>query len=786
MSNRKLVKKSSTMTPTYVTLENPHRPVPVTDWTAVQSQGLRELLKPDTPIRFFYCLEFDPDLNKTKDARDCIKIAISFVDRVFALGGENPLFTHTAPCSHEARYNVFVRSTADLARMMDHLQFTLERDVTDHDLDALRVIRVIDGVKRQDWIFRFGQPMISIPVPPNQADLVHSPVPPGVALLQALDTWQRPTRQSAATLEGGPRAAVNANSVVIQEFVAAVLPTSSVFSVTPLYPKRPNKLMPCAIRLVLESAALSCNHRYQSSYLDVFESGTCMIQCSTCDKKLAVPLSFDDLRVFRFLDMFWGISHWMEALNATYTQLADGKIVERMINDEAEVVFLQRTTMEFNTYLKGHKYPVWAPKKQKGEEKFEWKLMEVANHWLASLNRSQCKAKTFNPALEPGLHGDFLNMFEGLGIEPKAPLSGNLDDAAPLFRQHLRKVICNNDPVATEYLEHCLAQLVRYPHIKLCIVFVLKAKQGAGKNTLLDVIRRIFGRHGVEVANARHVTGNFNQHLANKICIILNEAVWGGDKQTEGTLKASITEATTMFEPKGVDAHEGRNYWTFFISSNEKWCIPASPEVRRFFMLDVSDARIGDTAYFSMLHKAICDGEDREFLWYLQNRACSHPNQWKPAHNMPPRTRAIVDQMMQDRNQALLRFLLCQLKEEGEWIFPGISQTTPIIQKGRSTKIHGANVLEALRRAAEHDMPLRNQLSHQNALTAFLTEHLGPCFKPRERFLAHEQPPGSTNDKCYWFASAEEIKTHLSTNVLQVPNYFGDADDLPPEKRRCQ
>ncbi len=760
------------------------------DWNDAKARGLREVVEPDKPIMFCVALEFDPKLNPDKNVVDLVREALSFVSRTLNLP-DKPIFTRQEHV-HEVRFKSRIcRSTMDLKLMMDRLLSKAQEEAP-----PLRVLRNVAGALVEAWLIRFEEPIKSVALPESEADSIHPAQFEG-ELFDAPIDWKRKSSwllDAALQHENGPRKAVDAS--LVTNFLDSIFPEQGIkaFSVTPLYQKRQNKLMPELVRLVLDTTACykkDTNHGYKCTFLDVKETGQAVMYCSHCATSKSVTLEKDDYSVFKLLNEFWSESRWIRAMNKTYTQLANGHIIERMINDDGELRFVERT--DIVRYLKGHTYPVWTEKKKRGrprndeadeEVQAEWTLKEIGPSWLSSLQRSQCKEKIFNPKLDPGVKGDFLNMYEGFGLEPKAPASGKLQDAAPLLRKHIKEVICNNDPVALEYLEHCLAQLVRYPYIKLGVVFVLKAKQGAGKNTLLDVMKRIFGRHGIEVTNARHVTGNFNQHLALKICIILNEAVWGGDKQSEGTLKASITEATAMFEPKGVDAQEGRNYWTFFLSSNEKWCVPASPEVRRFFMLPVSDSRIGDGAYFSALHKAIQEGEDREFLWYLLRRSCLHPDQWKPAHNMPPRTAMIVDQMMQDRSQSLLRFLLGQLKEDGEWILPTYGEMpTPIIQKGTTTKVHRARVLAALRDAATNDVPLRNQLGQQSALTAWFEETLGPCFSNGKRFQKAEMPEGSTNDKCYWFASAEEIMKHLSEKVLCVPNYFGDVP-LPPNKRR--
>jgi hypothetical protein len=786
---------------------NPKSGAQVTDptWDEIKARDLREVLESDTPVRLVIPCEMDRDLNNDRDIPESLRAAISFVCAELNIAN-NPIWTGSAPHIHEARFEQVILKNAneDLCSIMNHLRVTLEQ----RPFASLRVRRIVNGALCEDWIFRFESPIESVTAPSQPSQLVHAPVPPGASLFQVPPAWKAKGKpKKLHELEAGPlgalrlsappdapvakKDAADKEAKLVSRFVTLAIPHPgvSVLSVTPLYARRVNKLMPTCVRLVLASGV--CNvkgiHPCFCMHLDVEETGVAHMCCSLCNEQTTVTLDRKSKGIFEFLNRFWSWPQWLTALNKTYTQLATGKIVERMINDRGELVFIERSSAEIMAYLRGHTFPVWSsepakkpvgrPSKKKKEEEVEeppqeeWKLEPVFPAWLADLKRSRCKERIFNPELVSGVRGDFLNMYEGLGVEPKVPASGRLEDAAPLLRRHLREVICNKDVVAAEYLELCLAQLVRFPWIKLGVVFVLKAKQGAGKNTLLDVIRRFFGRHGVELSNARHVTGNFNQHLAHKTCIILNEAVWGGDKQSEGTLKANITESATLFEPKGVDAREGTNYWTFFISSNEKWCVPASPEVRRFVMLDVSNACIGKKEYFTELHNAINKGEeDREFLWYLQHRACSHPDQWKPALNMPPRTSALVDQMMQDRSQAMLRFLIEQLKEEGVWIYrPGC----PIIQKGKTTKVRGTVVMDALSDASSTDPALRNQLGQQRSVATFFMEVLGPCFNNRERFLGCEKPQDmSVSDKCYWFDTAQNIMTHLSNEVLHVPGYF--------------
>jgi hypothetical protein len=74
-----------------------------------------------------------------------------------------------------------------------------------------------------------------------------------------------------------------------------------------------------------------------------------------------------------------------------------------------------------------------------------------------------------------------------------------------------------------------------------------------GKNTFVGWFGgRLFNSaHYAELASMNSLVGRFTGHLANKIIIFANEATWGGDKQSEGVLKALITDKIRFIEHKG-------------------------------------------------------------------------------------------------------------------------------------------------------------------------------------------------------------------------------------------
>ncbi|MBT4016457.1 MAG: hypothetical protein HOE62_00805, partial [Alphaproteobacteria bacterium] len=104
-----------------------------------------------------------------------------------------------------------------------------------------------------------------------------------------------------------------------------------------------------------------------------------------------------------------------------------------------------------------------------------------------------------------------------------------------------------------------------------------------------------------------------------KLFVQAEEAIWGGDKKAEGILKDTITGETTNIEKKGIDVITVRNFARLGITSNNNWVVPAGPEERRFFVLDVSDTHIQDKTYFMALYDQMENGGYEALLHYLEN-----------------------------------------------------------------------------------------------------------------------------------------------------------------------
>jgi hypothetical protein len=157
--------------------------------------------------------------------------------------------------------------------------------------------------------------------------------------------------------------------------------------------------------------------------------------------------------------------------------------------------------------------------------------------------------------------------------------------------------ICNGNATHFAYLMGWCARLVQHPELQGEVAVVLRGLKDTGKGVFVNALLHLIRNHGLAVSNSLHLVGRFNEHLKDCVLLSADEAFFAGDKQGEGTLKALITERVLFIEGKFKVPQQYRNRLHVIMASNSEWVVPASDDERRYFVLDVSDARAQDHAY---------------------------------------------------------------------------------------------------------------------------------------------------------------------------------------------
>lgn len=218
----------------------------------------------------------------------------------------------------------------------------------------------------------------------------------------------------------------------------------------------------------------------------------------------------------------------------------------------------------------------------------------ISQYWLRhSERRTFPRGVAFAPGTSPK---GALNLWRGWAVAP------NPSASCQLLLNHIREVVCCGNSDHEAYVLGWLAHLVQQPDKKPGVALVLRGGKGAGKDTLADYLARVIGRrHVPTVSHENHIVGNFNRRLEAAMVLHVQEGSWAGDRKAEGVLKYLVTSDTVEIERKGIDSFSLPSFVRLFISSNAEWAVPASADERRWAVFNVSDARQGDSAYFSAL-----------------------------------------------------------------------------------------------------------------------------------------------------------------------------------------
>lgn len=233
----------------------------------------------------------------------------------------------------------------------------------------------------------------------------------------------------------------------------------------------------------------------------------------------------------------------------------------------------------------------------------------LGKYWIGHRMRRQYDTIRFMP---DGDKDGVYNLWRGFHVEPRP---GNCD----LYLNHIRDNICSGNETNYEYIIHWMARVVQFPATAGEVAIVLRGGKGTGKGQFARTFGRLFGRHHVHIANAKHLVGQFNAHLKDCVSLFADEAFFAGDKQHESVLKMLITEDTIPIEMKGIDVEPYPNYVHMIMASNDPHVVRATGDERRYFVLNMGEGRKQDSDYFSDMQKQLDNGGYEALLYYLQS-----------------------------------------------------------------------------------------------------------------------------------------------------------------------
>ncbi|MCY2961817.1 MAG: DUF5906 domain-containing protein [Planctomycetota bacterium] len=267
--------------------------------------------------------------------------------------------------------------------------------------------------------------------------------------------------------------------------------------------------------------------------------------------------------------------------------------------------------------------------------------------WFRHRLRRSYEDVNYAPGVE--LPEGIYNLWQGLAVSPSD------DGDCGLYLAHVREVICGGIEEHYDYLIRWMAYAVQRPGEPGHVAVVLRGLKGTGKGVFAWHFGRLWGRHFVQITNPDHLT-KFNSLIEAASVVFLDEATRPNDKRHESILKGMVTEDTVKVERKGIDVVDRKNVLHLILASNDLSVVKATGDERRYFVLDVSDARRGQHVYFEAIERQMLSGGYGALLKMLLAMDLSGFNVRRA-----PRTAALQDQVhrnLEPKDQWLLTLLL--------------------------------------------------------------------------------------------------------------------------------
>ena len=290
------------------------------------------------------------------------------------------------------------------------------------------------------------------------------------------------------------------------------------------------------------------------------------------------------------------------------------------------------------------------------EKKREMIEKPFFDKWIKDNTRRKYSKIDFLPKIDN--NENIYNSFKGFENIPGKEFEPiNID----LFLDHVN-LLSNSDLNVNNFLLDYLAHLIQKPYEIPETAILMKSRQGAGKDTLIDFIEKIIGvKYTKRTEKLDELFGQFNDSLKNKLIVQIDEITGKDGFVNKESIKRLITTKRLNINEKGVKIYENNNYARVFIFTNNINPIAIPSDDRRFVVLKCGNVQTRD--YYDKIYSNECMFNNdyiKSIHHYLLNRDISGFN----PRNERPITDAYID--MQSMQQPPIYSFLSKIVNNTE------------------------------------------------------------------------------------------------------------------------
>lgn len=156
--------------------------------------------------------------------------------------------------------------------------------------------------------------------------------------------------------------------------------------------------------------------------------------------------------------------------------------------------------------------------------------------------------------------------------------------------------ICGADTKVYNYFYKWIAHIIQKPRERIPISFIIKSKQGVGKNLILDTIGNIIGQeHYISSSNPNDFFGEYAEGFYRKLLVNLNECQASQTFDYEGKIKSFITEQYITLNAKHLRQTQVENCSRLIFTTNKPNPLPIDirSKDRRFVVVESTEKYLG-------------------------------------------------------------------------------------------------------------------------------------------------------------------------------------------------
>ena len=232
-------------------------------------------------------------------------------------------------------------------------------------------------------------------------------------------------------------------------------------------------------------------------------------------------------------------------------------------------------------------------------------------YWRGNTNKIIYRSIAFT---NQPVSNDTYNLFTGFGIKPKKGICDKI-------LNHIKVVICaGNEENNIAFINKLAWEVQNIGKPSRVIVILKSEEQQTGKGVFLgDVMLPIYDGAGFKTHDLGQIIGRFNDAIRGKSFIFLDEALFAGDYKSADAIKCLSTATSTPIEQKHVSVVNAPIGINFYLTTNHENAAHIEETDDRYWILEVSEEKKGDSQYFKELLEEINGTGKEAFLYYLLN-----------------------------------------------------------------------------------------------------------------------------------------------------------------------